>query len=367
MFIDNIIIQNLKNRTQRFIRFSKKNRKMKKALSILIVGIATFGCSNNNIGFDDFDYQAIYFPYQSPVRTIILGDESIGDNSIDLEEAFNIGVTMGGAYENVRDRSVTLEYAPELGANVVDLDGNPMEILPANYYNASFGEVIIPEGDFAGRMRVDLTDQFFADPLSTSTHYFLPVRITDTDGDTILSGDPNIFVDNPDPRVAEDWSVPPKDYTLFGIKYINPLHGLYFVRGTSVNTSKNIVNSYSERFLTDNTMVRLTTLAKDKCIMHTMAGIFTGNELFTMVLTFNEDNKTITISRVSGSTVSVSGTGTYVTKEDPESESYNGQKHRTMYLDYTFSRGDTYTVNDTLVFVDTDVVFEQFDFTVEEP
>ncbi len=339
---------------------------MKKALSILIVGIVTFGCSKN-IEFDDYDYQGIYFPYQSPVRTIILGDESVGENSIDLEHAFSIGVAMGGAYENTKNRSVTLEYAPELGANIVDIDGNPMEILPTAYYRASFGEVIIPKGDFAGRMRVDLTDDFFADPLSTGTHYFLPVRITDTDGDTILSGDPNNFIDNPDPRVTEDWDVPPKDYTLFGIKYINELHGLYFVRGTSINTSKNKVNSYSERYLTDNNMVLLTTSAADKCIMHTMAGVFSGNALFTMLLTFNKEDKTINISQVSGSTISVSGTGTFLSQDDSESESYNDQRHRTMYLDYTFTRGDTYTVKDTLVFVDTDVVFEQFEYAIEEP
>ncbi len=68
--------------------------------------------------FDDFDYQSIYFPYQSPVRTLILGDESVGDNSIDLEHAFSIGVSMGGAYENRKERIVTVEYAPELGENV---------------------------------------------------------------------------------------------------------------------------------------------------------------------------------------------------------------------------------------------------------
>jgi len=150
---------------------------MKKTLSILITGIVAFGCSNMDIEFDDFDYQSIYFPYQTPVRTIILGDESVGDNSIDLEHAFSIGVTMGGAYENNKDRNVFLEFAPELAENVIDPDSNSMELLPASHFSAEFGQVTIPRGEFAGRMRVDLTEAFFQDPLSATTHYFIPVRI----------------------------------------------------------------------------------------------------------------------------------------------------------------------------------------------
>src|SRR6056297_2379754 len=133
---------------------------MKKTISILVTGMVVFGC-NQNIDFDDYDYQSIYFPYQSPVRTIVLGDEVVGDNTIDREHAFSIGVTMGGAYENEKDRFVSLEYAPELGENVTDENGNAMEMLPPSYYNAAFGEITIPAGEFVGRMRVELTDAFF--------------------------------------------------------------------------------------------------------------------------------------------------------------------------------------------------------------
>lgn len=344
-----------------------KIRKMKKTLAILIPGIVAVGCSNLDIEFEDFDYQSIYFPFQTPVRTIILGDESVGDNTIDLEHAFSIGVTIGGVYENEKERVVYLEFAPELAENVADEEGNPMEILPANYYSAEFGQVTIPEGEFAGRMRVELTDEFFQDPLSATTHYFIPVRIADAPGDSVLRGEPATSVDNPDPRVPEYWSVLPKDYTLFGIKYINETHGMYLLRGERTFTNTNEVTSYSERFLSENSMVKLSTLSLTDSEMDIAAGTFSG-DFWAIQLTFNKENKTVTVSQKDETTVSATGTGVYYTKDDSESESYNGKKHRTIYLDYTLQQASNiWTVKDSLVFADTDVVFEEFTVNVVEP
>ena len=338
---------------------------MKKTLFILIAGIVASGCSNWDIEFDDYDYQSIYFPYQTPVRTIILGDESVGDNSIDLEHAFSIGVAMGGAYENKKDRIVTVEYAPELGENITDDTGNPMEVLPAEYYQAVFDKIIIPAGKFSGKMRVDLQDAFFQDPLSATTHYVIPVRIVDAAGDTVLRG--ASFFENPDPRIAGDWDVEPKDYTLFGVKYINETHGMYLLRGVRTDMSTGEVTSYSERFLTDNTMTKLSTVSLTECEMDVVAGTFTGT-YFRILLTFDKNSKTVTVSQVDGTTVPASGTGVYYTKDDAESEGYNNNKHRTIYLDYTIQLGTvTYAMNDSLVFADTDVVFEEFTVNVVEP
>ena len=345
---------------------SVNNRKMKKTLLILIAVLVAAACSNVDIEFDDFDHQTIYFPYQTPVRSIILGDESVGDNTIDLEHAFSIGVAMGGTYENVKDRIVTVEYAPELGENITDEDGNPMEVLPLDYYDAVFDKIIIPAGQFSGRMRVDLNDAFFEDPLSATTHYVLPVRITDAEGDTVLHGDPALVAD-PDPRVAEDWDVVPKDYTLFGIKYTNETHGMYLLRGERIKLSTNDTVAYSERFLTANSMTKLSTLSLTENIMDVVAGTFAGN-YFLIRLTFNKEDKTVTVSQVDATTVGASGSGVYYTKDDSESEGFNDKKHRTIYLDYTIDQfGTLYAVKDSLVFVDTDVVFEEFVVTVVEP
>src|SRR5690606_14559675 len=104
-----------------------------------------------------------YFPYQTPVRTIMLGDEVIGDNTIDREGAFSIGAALAGVYQNTLNRELTIEFAPELAQNIEDGSGNPLQLLPATHYDATFDKITIPAGSFSGKMRVNLTDAFFND------------------------------------------------------------------------------------------------------------------------------------------------------------------------------------------------------------
>jgi len=345
---------------------------MKKIFFLLSIVALHFSCTNKDIVFDDFAYQTVYFPYQTPVRSIILGDEVEGDNSIDLAHAFSIGASIGGMYANTKDRVLTVALAPELASNITDASGNPLSLLPTAYYKATFDKIIIPAGSFFGKMRVDLTDAYFADPLSTGLRYVLPVRITDAAGDSILSGAKINSVVSPDPRVASDWTITPKNYVLFGIKYINPTHGVYLLRGKRTNTTAvpQVSVSYSARFLDDNDMTKLTTKSLTENYMPTVGGTNkeASNAKYSMLLTFNKANKSVTVSQKNASTVVVSGTGKYFSKNDTGAEGYNGQKHRTIYLDYNYVDGaSTYHVNDSLVFVDTDMKFEEFAVKVVTP
>ena len=346
---------------------------MKKILIVLFAGILMFGCTNWDIEFDDFLYQSIYFPYQMPIRSIILGDEAVGDNTIDREHAFTIGLTVGGAYENNKDRQITIAYAPELAENIIDAaTGDTLELLPESYYDASFlasatDIITIPSGEMSGKTRVQLNDAFFQDPLTTEFHYVVPLKIIDAGTDTVLSGIPGPGATSPDPRNPDDWNITPKDYTMFGIQYINEAHGYYLYRGQRRNLTTDEVSAYSERFLTDNPLTLLSTNSLTENIMSYAAGKAT-DESFRMQLTFDLSGQTLTVSRLDTTTVDVNGTGVFYTKEQSESESYNGNKHRTIYLTYTYSDGtDNYDVNDSLVFVDTDVRFEEYTVTVYEP
>lgn len=338
---------------------------MKRIFYLLSILALVSSCTNRNVEFDDFAYQGVYFPYQTPVRTLMLGDEVIGDNSIDLDHAFSIGVAIGGMYNNDRDREVAIELAPELAVNITN-GTDTLEILPAEYYTATFNTITIPEGNFFGKVRVDLTDAFFQDPEAIDLKYVIPLRITDAFGDTILSGEPNAIVESPDLRIKSDWNIVPKNYTLFGIQYINPYHGMYLLRGRTINTSavpKDTV-IYSTRFLTQNAMLKLSTSSLTECAMPIVGGVKTGGK-FKLLLNFDESTKNVTISPFDAGSFVASGTGKYYTKDDDEAESYTGYKHRTIYLDYTFEDGgDTYHANDSLVFLDTDVVFEEFAVTV---
>jgi hypothetical protein len=342
---------------------------MKKILYLLSIVTLFYGCENKDIDFPDFAFQAVYFPFQTPVRTLMLGDEEIGDNSIDLEHAFSIGASIGGMYANTEDREITIEFAPELAVKITDGSGKALWLLPATYYNATFNKIIIPAGSFFGKLRVNLTDAFFADTLVTGLRYVIPLRITDAEGDSILSGKPR--VSSPDPRIIADWTVQPKNFVLFGVKYINPTHGVYLLRGkrTNVNNALDVVK-YSARFIDDNDMTKLTTRSLTENFMSTVGGTNKegSNAKYSMKLKFNKDNKTVTVSRKNAVTVSVNGTGKFYSKADAEAESYNGKKHRTIYLDYTYIDGsNTYQVNDSLVFVDTDMKFEEFAVQVITP
>jgi len=46
------------------------------------------------------------------------------------------------------------------------IGSKPLQLLPAQYYSATFDKIVIPAGSFFGKLRVDLTDAFFADPLA---------------------------------------------------------------------------------------------------------------------------------------------------------------------------------------------------------
>lgn len=341
---------------------------MKKILYLLSIVALLYSCKNQDMEFPDFAFQTVYFPYQTPLRSLMLGDEVIGDNSIDLEHAFSVGVSIGGMYVNKRNREITIEFAPELAANITDGSGTTLKLLPPQYYTATFDKLTIPAGSFFGKVRVNLTDAFFADSLTTGLCYVLPLRITDASGDSILSGNPVSTVVSPDPRNPNDWVVPPMNYVLFGIKYINPTHGVYLLRGkrTNINNALDVV-TYSTRFLTGNDMTKLTTKSLTKSYMATVGGTnkVGANAKYSMLLTFNNDTKSVIITRKSAATVLVNGTGKYFSKSDIGAEGYNGEKHRTIYLDYTYVDGaNTYHANDSLVFVDTDMKFETFPVVV---
>jgi hypothetical protein len=110
-------------------------------------------------------------------------------------------------------------------------------------------------------------------------------------------------------------------------------------------------------------MTKLTTKSLTENFMSTVGGTNkeASNVKYSMNLKFDKDNKSVVVSQKSITTVSVNGTGKFYSKTDAEAESYNGKKHRTIYLDYTYIDGlNTYHANDSLVFVDTDMKFEEF-------
>lgn len=347
----------------------KKNT-MKKYLILLAFAVALFSCENQVNEFDDYDFQTVYFPIQYPARTLALG-ESRSDNSIDLEHAFSIGAAVGGMYENTKERVVNIRLAPELVANAF-VDGRPVQLLPSNYYeNTTFESIVIPAGEFKGKLRVNLTDAFFADTLSTEVNYVIPLVIEPSTQDSVLAGVPLPEIGaGADRRVSTDWmpGFEPKDYTLFAVKYINPYHGMYLHRGVdeTLDESGNVVETFTYKadYVEQDLLTLLTTKSMTTCFMDRLGGQYTGDN-FKVELTFSESGN-ITIKSANGDDT-VHGTGTFVTADDPNAIVWGERGHMTLNLDYSYTvNGIVHHATDQLVYRDNNMQYEEFSITLEE-
>ncbi len=341
---------------------------MKKLFVILlIVGIAA--CENQEVTFPDYDLKAVYFPVQLPIRTLSLGEDRL-DNSLDKQYIFDIGATIGGMYENKREWTIDYVVDPSLTNDVyTNTDPNLKIIpLPTEYYTISpLNKIIIPKGEFNGRIRIQLTRDFFDDPLALTGQYVVPLRMTNTSADSILLGKP--ATDNPDPRIKADWESAkfPKNWTMYGIKYVNAYHGTYLHRGNDVRVITETGNVHDTVYFGDifghrekDPLINLTTLGITKARMNGLGNL--SGEGRSLVLNFDNENGksgSITISPCDDADYEVTGTGRYFDKAS-SSETWSFLMWQAMYLNYTY-QDNTYTHNirDTLVFRDRGLKWEE--------
>lgn len=239
-------------------------------------------CENEEFVAEDFGSTSVYFPYQRPARTLVLGNYDLGFNDNDNNGRFEIGVVMSGVIENSKDRRVHFELAPELiDAAALGVDTVNVQVLPSSYYTIEQqSPVTIPAGSVSGRIPVQLEAAFFNDTLSfageNETHYVIPLRITDYEElDSLLTGVPT--VDNPIKINDDHWNPTPKDYTLFGIKYMNEYQGIYLRRGADeiVGSAETVTlsNGATETTTIDTTVVyRAEFVEQDELVPVTTSG-----------------------------------------------------------------------------------------------
>lgn len=332
---------------------------MKKILSGLLMLTALFACENFEKEHPDYEYTAGYFPYQFPVRTLVLGDY-IYDNTNDNAHKFVISVAMGGVYENKKNREFTFQVDNSLCDNVKFSDaGDVIQAMPASYYTlSSTSKIVIPSGKLNGGVDVQLADAFFNDPRAITLGYVVPLRLTgSSDVDTILVGSST----NPgaDPRIASDWLIAPKNFTMFAVKYINEFHGNYFHYGASqVKDATGTVletRTYSEKYVENNPVSKLITTARNQVSvkMIPQSSLVTGE--VTLLLTFNGKNCTVTAPE--GAAYTASGTGEF------KSKAYTwGNKARDgIVLKFSLTKGtQTYEADDVLVIRDRAVTLETY-------
>ena len=346
-----------------------KKLNMKTKLLILLAAIMSFvACENQDIKFEDFGTTACYFPFQTPARSLILGKYEVGINENDNNHMFEIGVTMSGVYNNNTDRIVHFQLAPELLNDVENV-----KVLPSSYYSIETpSPVTIPVGSLKGRIIVQLTDQFFQDTLSfapvNEVNYVIPLLITQIEKlDTLLSGMP--VVANPSRVNAADWEIAPKDYTLFGIKFMNKYQAYYLRRGVDVmtNASNESVSSvYHDQYVERDELVMATTSGENNSELSNI--IRRGSESspgdVNIELVFGDDGN-CTIRSFKDDIYNVTGSGMFVENGD----TWGGKDRDVIYLDYTYSdaaNNETHAVKDTLVVRDRNVVFEEFSIELSE-
>ncbi len=343
---------------------------MKRIFNILILPVVLLliaACENADWSFPDYDYNTVYFAYQYPVRTLILGNDDTFDNSLDNEHKCKIYATLGGLYSNDKNRTVDITVMNSLCDGVYFADDNSaVTPMPSNYYTLSTSTITIPKGSLMGAVDVQFTDAFFQDTLSLVNHYVIPLVLSNAQNiDSILVGDPVEGTVNPNRCRTSDWEVVPKDYTLYAIKYVNEWDGMYLRRGTDVVTQNGTTTTVSRRneYVEYDEVFELGTLSLTQADCTVSNDVDNTTYAAHLILTFDSSyNCTVTTD---SENCSVSGTGKFV--EKGEKKSWGEQDRDAIYLDYTVDFGSiSYATRDTLVARDRQVTPEWFTITMDE-
>jgi hypothetical protein len=275
---------------------------MKKSIYMslmLLAAVATTGCKNGDQDFDDFEGgTTVYFPYQYPVRTILLGDGVEYSTELDNAHKFKVMGYGAGTYDSY-EFTFNVAVEESLAQGVTFKDGREVKILPSSYYQLGSTTSSYVGNRMSG-VEVSLTDAFFQDPASISQTYVLPLRMSGVNGAN---------------KILEDM-----DFTLYCVRYVNPWEGYYLVKGTAAELEKCAI-------------VHTATTSLTTCEYTNVDGV-------SMTLTFGsekDDNCTISGDGVSGS-------GNY--GHGTEAKAWGNKDRNALYLKYT-AGGKSY--DETLV------------------
>ncbi|HEX8038236.1 MAG TPA: DUF1735 domain-containing protein [Chryseosolibacter sp.] len=305
---------------------------MKKILMLLIFGVGLGACYDDYIL--DYEYDAIYFPYQIDVRTFVVGEGM----------KINFGVALGGVRENTRDRIVKYQldnslispatYAMMQGSSstyIKNSVGAELKLLPSDYYTLSDAtQMVIKKGEHSGT--VTLTPDsvaFLSDPETLTATYAMPIRIVSSEADA-------------------DSVIATKDYAVIGLKYESMLFGNYWHGGVTIEkdpsgTPVDTILYYTTIPSPEAKVWRLSTVEPFALTIDGVSDISSSGKP-EMKLTVNGGD--IQVSAVPGATFQVEPDGASV---------FNQPKllqDRKIFLSYKYvnANGNTCYASDTLTF-----------------
>lgn len=302
--------------------------RMKKLLIIFFLPLIMVSCYEDYI--KDYEYASVYFPFQTNVRTFVVGEGM----------TVKVGVVLGGVMENLKERQVDfildnnlivskdaltsmnngLPYIKEATAGLAAL-----EPLPSGYFTMSdAGKIVIKSGMHTGTITIKADSAaFLSDPKTAKAQYVLPFLITNADADSINTS---------------------KGYSIIGLRYENMLFGNWYHGGvTTVKDAGgnviNTINYYTSLPQADNLVWSLQTVAPDALVT---SGISNNTGSFKLTLSGNN----IIVSKADGSAVDVQPDG---------ASTFNRSRllqDRKIVLSYKYDNGDGTTshAQDTLTF-----------------
>ena len=339
--------------------------KISNLIILMALAVGTFtSCKNAENEFPDFKSKSVYFASQYPIRTIVLGEDLLVDNTMDNKKMASIKATLGGGYENNQD--IVIDFVRDetlLNGLKFNNGGGQILPLPESYYRLLSNQIRINAGAILGGVDVQLTDAFFADPKSLTRNYVIPLVMTKVTGaDSILKGVP--VVSNPSRVNALHWATRPKDYILYGVKFVNPWHGNYLRKGLDQITQSNGTVSSNLRhtqYVENNELVSMTTSSLKTASLPLSIKNSAGTTVpFTLLLNFGDDNSCTLTS--TNANIEVAGNGKFVS--NGEKNSIGGSNRSAIYLDYTVNfktLNVKYATKDTLIVRDRGIKAEYFD------
>lgn len=319
-----------------------------KMVAALLALMASFtACENGDQAFDDYEGgTTAYFAYQSPVRTIVLGDDEY-DTTLDKAHKLKILATFGGSY-NGRNATVNVAVDNSLCDNLTFADGTPVKAMPKEYYQLSTTAFNF-NGGMQGGTEVQLTDDFFKDPDAVKNTYVIPLVMQNQTGfDRIATG--TLKEGKTGSRTnASIWETAPRDYVMYCVKYQNKYSGWWL---TNHNTSTENIEKASP--------VQITTRTLNSSVY--TVEFQEGSKILKadLLLTFDDkENCTIT-SLTEG--VKATGSGSWA---DNGIHSWNNKDRDLMELnaEITFAGGVKKNLNEKLVWWRSGVSKEEFSYT----
>ena len=321
------------------------NKKILYAFTFLLSGMAFTACENGDQEFDDFEGgTTVYFAYQTPVRTIVLGDDEY-DTTLDKQHKCQIQATFGGSY-NGSDGSVQIAVDNSLVNNLTFADGTPVKAMPESYYTLSTTNLAF-NGTFNGKTDVQLTDAFFNDPDAVKNTYVIPLVMTGQTGFTkILTGSLNEGQTG-SRTDATVWDVKPMDYVLYCVKFQNKYSGFWLTHGTT-----------STADIEKAQPVEVRTLSLSDC-SYTVS-YQDGDQVYQadLRLSFDGSNNCQITSLTDGATAL--GTGSW--GDNTEKKAWGDKDRDGLELNYTvdFGNGKTFSTHEKMVWQRSGVTIEEF-------